>query len=110
MSDFLEQTGCWEHLFTVQMGQTEGDVYSTAGCFSCELDGVPKRQPDEVTQGTDHLEKLFSAIASYMDRLKEERKRRVIIGPLFELGGIPERELRKLKQDEEVPRDYLLHG
>ena len=62
---------------------------------------MPKRRPDEVTQGTDHLEKLFSAIASYMDRHEEERIRRVIVGPLFELSGIPERELNKWKQDEE---------
>ena len=36
-----------------------------------------------------------------MDRQKEERIRRVIIGPLFELSGIPEREVNKWKHDEE---------
>ena len=67
------------------------------GCLSCELDGMPKREPDEVTQDIDHVEKLFSAFAFYMDRQKEERTRRVTIGLL---GGIPERELSKLKQDD----------
>ena len=64
---------------------------------------MPKRQPDEVTPGTDHLEKLSSAIAFYMDRLKEERIRRLIIGPLFELGGIPERELNKMRNASRLP-------
>jgi len=91
MSDVPEQTRCWEHLSTVQRGQTDGDVNPTAGCLSCELDGMPKRESDEVTQGTDHLEKLFSAFAFYMNRQEEERTRRVIIGLLFELRGSPER-------------------
>ena len=101
MSEVPEQTRCWEHLSTVQRGQTEGDVYPTGGCLSCELDGMPKREPDEVTQGADFLEKLFSVFDFCKDRQKEERIRRVIIGLLFELGGIPERELNKSKQDEE---------
>ena len=62
---------------------------------------MPKSEPDEVPQGTDHLERLFSAFAFYMDRQKEERTRRVIIGLSFELSGIPERDLDKLEQDEE---------
>ena len=66
-----------EHLSIVLRGQTDGDVYVTAGCLFCELDGVPKREPDEVTQGAEYLES--SVFALYMDRQKEERTRRVTI-------------------------------
>ena len=142
MSDVPEQTRCWEHVSIV----LRGDVYPTDGCLFCELDGVPKREPDEVTQGAEYLEKPSSAFAFYMDRQREESIRRVIItcdtkvfftdgwscdwldmpanlekDPLFivmcghvdsgkstttgcllfELGGIPERQFDKLKQDEE---------
>ena len=62
MCDVPEQTRCWEHLSTVLRGLTDGDVYVTAGCLFCELDGVPKREPDEVTQGAEYLES--SAFAS----------------------------------------------
>ena len=48
--DVPEQKRCWEHLSIVLRGQTDGDVYVTAGCLFCELDGVPKREPDEVTR------------------------------------------------------------
>ena len=78
MSDVPEQTRCWEHLSIVLRGQTDGDVYPTAGCLFCELDGILKREPDEVTQGAEYLAKS-SAFAFYMDRQKEERIRRVII-------------------------------
>ena len=79
MSDVPEQTRCWEHLSIVLRGQTDVDMYPTAGCLFCELDGIPKRELDEVTQGAEYLEKPSSAFAFYMDRQKEERIRRVII-------------------------------
>ena len=66
MSDVPEQTRCWEHLPTVQRGQNDGDVYPTAGRLPCELDGMPKREPDEVTQGIDRLEEVFYAFAVYL--------------------------------------------
>ena len=65
MSGIPEQKRCWKHLSIVLRGQTDGDMYTTAGCLFCELDGIPKREPD--------------AFAFYMDRQKEERIRRVII-------------------------------
>ena len=65
MSDTPEQTRCWELLSIVLRGQTDGDMYATTGRLFCELDDVPKREPD--------------ACAFYMDRQKEERIRRVII-------------------------------
>ena len=146
MSDVPEQTRCWDHLSIVLRGQTDGDVHLIAGCLFCDLDGIPKREPDEVTKGAAYLEKP-SPFALYMDRQEEERILRVIITCdtkvffaltgwnfdwldmpanlekellsivmcghvdsgmstttaclLIELGGILERVLDKLKQDEE---------
>ena len=71
MSDVPEQTRCWEHLSIVLRGQSDSDVYSTAGCLFCKLDGIPKRELDSVIQGAEYLEKPSSAFAFHMDRQKE---------------------------------------
>ena len=64
MSDVPELTRCWEHLSIVSRGQTDGDVYYTAGCLFCELDVIPKCEPDEVTPVAEYPEKPSSAFAS----------------------------------------------
>ena len=65
MREVPEQTRYWEHLSIVSRGQTDGDVYYTAACLFCELDGVRKCEPDEVTPVAEYPEKPSSAFASY---------------------------------------------
>ena len=146
MSDVPKQMIRQENLSIVFRGQADSGKCISTGCLFVELDGIPERELDKLTQDEERLEKSFSAFAFYMDRQQEERKRCVIItcdmqefvtdgwnftwldmpaNPekeplsivmcghvdsgkrtttgrlLLELGGIPEREFDKLKQDAE---------
>ena len=68
-----------EHVSIVTCGQVNSGKYTTTGRLPFEVDGIPERKLDKLTEEAERLEKSSLVFTFYMDRQNEEWKRDVNI-------------------------------
>ena len=117
MSDLPGQMIRQEHVSIITCGQVNSGKCTTTGRLLFEVDGIPERKLDKLTQEAGSLEKSSSTSAFYMDRQKEKRKRGAIITCdtagrlrrlLFELGGIP-KSAQEAERLEKSSLEFTFH-
>ena len=79
MNDLPGQMICQEHVFIVTCGQVDSGKCTTTGRLLFEVDGVPERKVDKLTEEAERLEKSSLVFTFNMDGQNEEWKRGVII-------------------------------
>ena len=67
------------HLSIVICGHVDGGKSTTTRRLLFEMDGIPERELDKLTQEAERLEESSFAFASYLDSKEEEKKQGVII-------------------------------